>query len=215
MSFDHVFWAVDKANNAALMTGLQGFDEDYEINEGVPVAPNPSDPPEDEFPNNATLHWDGAYPKKTILTDTLANSNGFIVVSSKTKEFLVDYGVPNVELLPITVFDPKEQTVPTPYYIVHPVPPIELLDVEACNIKWRSSRENEAIKTMASFVLDDAKMVELPPLFRLGRITKYVLVHRKLAEAMDAHGLVGNGWVEPKSLEGTWLEPSISYRRPK
>ncbi len=214
MSFDHVFWAVDKANNAARMNGLEGFDDDYMINEGEPVAPNPSNPPEEEYPDNATLHWDRSFPKDTIMTDTLANSNGFMVVSSKTKEFLVDYGVPNVELLPVTVFNHRKRAVKTPYYIVHPVPPIELLDIEACDVEWRGSRVDEAIKQMANFVLDATKVVDLPPIFRLGRISKYVMVHRKLAEAMDAHGLVGNGWIEPKSLEGEWLQPSLPYRRP-
>lgn len=149
------------------------------------------------------------------MTDTLDNTNGFIVVSSKTKDFLVDYGVPNVELLPVTIFNHRNRAVKTPYYIVHPVPPIDLLDIEACDVKWRSSRENEAIKQMANFVLDATKMVDLPPMFRLGLITKYVMVNRKLAEAMDAHGLVGNGWIEPKSIEGERLQPSLPYRRPK
>ncbi len=211
MSFDHVFWAVDKANNAAQMNGLEGFDDDYMINSGRPVAPNPENPPKSEFPDNTTLHWDRSFPKDTIMTDTLENTNGFIVVSSKTKEFLTDYGIPNVELLPVTVFNHRKRAVKTPYYIIHPVPAIDLLDIEACDVKWR--RPNKAIKEMANFVLDAEKMIELPPIFRLGLMTGYLLVHRKLAAAMDAHGLVGNGWVEPKSLEGEWLQASLSYRR--
>jgi len=202
MSFDHLFWGVHMIPHASFMNSLEGFGNDYKIRNGESVKA--------EYPDDVTLTWNPDFPDHTIMTDCLNNISSEIIVSQRVQEFLAKRNLPDVEYLPVKVFNHKRRPLKTPYYVVHPTQVLDCLDLDACGITWdRRGTEAEEIE---QFVVDPAKCHDLPPLFRLRPMQYYVVLSRELSEALDAFGVEGMGWVEPHKLADMWmLEPGLQY----
>lgn len=196
MAFEHVFWAYRETPHGCRLQGLQNVEKGFQISDGVPRQAN--------FSGDAHFTMNPDFPDDTIMLDNLKNTSVHIVASERLKRFLEGQQLPNMEYLPVTIFNHKSRPVSPPYFIIHPIHPVDCIDFDASEATW-DELDDEAIERIGNFVVDDSKCDALPPLFRPNGLSRHLLVHRELAAALDAQGFTGNGWVEPSALVGESL----------
>ncbi len=192
----YVIWSKKMVANACVLDPLTGVEADWQLRKGYPR--------QEGFPAEATFRMNPDFPNNTVMPDSLANINLFIVGSLKLVEFLKARGLEGVEYLPVNIQGPKKKVVSTEYSIVHPINPIDCLDIPKCKPSW-DSRKKEAIEQVKKLVLDDAKVAEIPPqrqLFRPLYFHRVILVSRELAGAIDQAGFTGIGWQEFEDFRG-------------
>ncbi len=196
MSFDHVFWGFARLPNHAHLGGISDSDADLNVTYGREVG--------DAYPSEVSIHVDPTKPDKTILGEVLRNVGCLIIVSRRLKEFLQERDLPDVEYLPLKVYNHKNRLVQKDYFIINPFRPQACLNIPACGFTWRAKpgRDPRYIK---QFVVDNSQCTSLPLLFRPEPLFNYVLIHRDLAQAIDAAGFEGNFWIEPHFLDGVSL----------
>jgi hypothetical protein len=129
------------------------------------------------------------------MTDNLINTRTLIVASLKLKNFLETRQLPKVEYLPITILDHKGRPASRDYFIIHPIEPVDCLDVSQCGAQ-RSSIDPETIQWLDRLVIDEGKIDPSRDMFRLKFFYDVILVRRELAAAIDAEGLTGIRWIE-------------------
>jgi len=132
-------------DNVCQLDECNGIDRKWEIDKGVPRAAT--------FTDNVTLKMDNQYPHNIMLADDLFNKHRLIVVSGRLKNFLQSRSLVQVEYLPITILDHKGQIASRDYVIVHPINPVDCLDVEQCVPRW-SFIDKTRIKELKHFVID-------------------------------------------------------------
>src|SRR5690606_16125524 len=155
MTLDYVFWAARTSEEIARLTALTGFDEDFELDEGIAHA--------HDFPADACFRMHPDWPTSTVLADRLSNISSLVVISERLRDFLVDKIDEHTELLPVTVYDHKGKALRSPYYIVNPVGQLPLLDFDACEVV---DEIGPRIEEMKQFVTLDQPELEGRALFR-------------------------------------------------
>ncbi|HET8934635.1 MAG TPA: hypothetical protein VFN67_14400 [Polyangiales bacterium] len=199
MTLNYVFWAAQTSEEVVRLTSLTGFDDDFEIDDGVAHA--------HDFPADAHFHMHVDWPTSTVLADRLSNTSSLVVVSSKLKDFLADKLDRHTELLPVTVFDHKGKALKTPFYIVHPVGQVELLDFDACEVV---DEVGPRIEEMAKFVTLEKPELDDRVLLRAEHLARYVMIRRDLTRLIDKAGFTGNRWVEPEELTGREIPADLT-----
>ncbi len=201
MSFEHIFWGVDKhISNSCYMHRISDHESNLRIRAGLSVA--------DTVASDCSIHCDPSEPDRTIFVNHLENIGCHVIVSERLKDFLVSQALPNVEYLRLKVYNHKDRPISQSYYIVNPINPIDCLDLDTCVVTWKTERQIRP-KRMEAFETDPIKCAALPALFRAQTLSKYLLIHRDLAAAMDAEGFEGNLWVQPEHIAGETLSPDV------
>lgn len=196
MSFDHVFWGFARLPNNAFMGGISDSAASVELRYGREVG--------DTYPSDVTIHVDPTKPDKTIVGEVLRNLSCHVIVSRRLKEFLAEKDLPDVEYLPLKVYNHKNRLVQKEYFIVNPFRPQACLNIPACGFSWRAEPGRDP-RHIDQFVVDESNCTSLPLLFRPEPLFSYVLIHRELAQAIDEAGFEGNFWIEPHFLDGVNL----------
>jgi hypothetical protein len=182
-----VIWDSAVVKNAVVLHLLKGVEKEYQLRKGIPRAAT--------FPSHAvyTMHPD--FPHNTILVDNLVNTGLRIVASQRLKEFLEKQAVPKVEYLPVAIVNHKGKAASNDYFIVHPVEPVECLDLEKCEPTWGEVDET-SIDEVRQLVIDETRVDPGRQLFRPKQFHQVILARRTLAEAIDAAGFTGIRWIE-------------------
>lgn len=190
---DYLVWQADWQDDWCRLGNLQNVEHQAQIHFGWPRAAG--------FPPDASFEMDPDFPNDTLLTDCLKNSNGELVVSQAVLDFLRREHLPHVEYLPVRVFDHRHRPVEEAYTIVHPVSPVDCLDVEASEPR-RSNSIPDVIVRVRHFVIDPKRTDPSRPLFRCAFYTTPKLVHRSLAEKLQKAGFTGCAFVELEDYRG-------------
>lgn len=184
---EFVIWDAAATPHACVLKGLSGVEDEWELDEGVPRLATLTSP--------ASLRMDPERPYHTILEDNVANIHNLLVVSDRLKRFLEQRGLGSVEYLPAVLVDHKGRDVRREYFIVHPIEPVEALDLAASGAAW-SEIDPESIDTVEHLVVDETKVDPGRGLFRLRHFHDVTLIRRDLAEALVQEGFTGLRWVE-------------------
>lgn len=184
---DYVFWNTRVIENVCHLAELKGVERRWELSEGIPRAAN--------FTGDATLSMDDRYPYNMLLADNLLNKNDLIVVSGRLKRFIETRAVPDVEYLPVTILDHKGRVAEKDYFVVHPVNPLDCLDLANSEPRW-SAIDTTRIKELKKFVLDESRLDPRRKLFRPKGFNLVTLVSRDLAAEIDAEKFVGVQWLD-------------------
>lgn len=194
MKLNYVIWDNKHVENAVVLYRLQGVENKWELNEGIPRSA--------DFTAEATFKMDLDLLYNTILTDNLKNKDMLVVASRRLKEFLEEWNLEKVEYLPVTIIDHKGKPIQENYFIIHPIHPIPCLDVEKCGATW-SPLDEEAIDFIERMVIDESlidtrtqSITVDRKLFRPKYFDCITLVRRDLAEAIDEAGFTGVEWME-------------------
>jgi hypothetical protein len=204
MASEFLFWACKVPSHVALFTGLEGFEDDFEINEGVSHA--------HDFPSDTYFTFDPDYPNDTVLADQHRNTNSWTVVSKRVRELLASTAGPGLELLQVKVLDHKKRDVGAPYYIVHPAGTVTCLNRPACNILIE---DEFGIDKLEKLVIESQKVPKDRLIFRIENLSRYVCVRRELAQTIDKAGFAGIRWVEPEEMTGRKLPADLSSLPPR
>jgi hypothetical protein len=192
MSLDYVLWEKPLIEHGVVLRGLKGVKNEWELNEGVPRASTPMD---------AEFHMDPERPHDTVLADSVGNIDMLIVASERLTNFLRARALADVEYLPAKIVDHKGKSIPTPYFIVHPINPVDCLDAQRCGVTWDSLDPEyidrlERLAMKESFERDALEGAFTRALFRPRLYYRVTLVRRDLATAMDEAGFTGLRWLE-------------------
>ena len=187
MQSNYVIWGRDIIRGACSLSPMTGFEDDWQLLDGIPLSGS--------FPSSASLKMDKDDPRSTMLTDCLYNANRLIVASESLHALLETTSVPKVEYLPVPICNHKNRKIPEPYFIVHPLEPVDCLVVDACRARW-STIDKTNIDRLRSFVIDESKIDPVRLLFRPMHYKRAILVHRELAKKIDAAGCKGIRWIE-------------------
>ena len=81
------------------------------------------------------------------------------------------------------------------YFIVHPVEPVECLDLKKSGAKIDKFNK-DVIESVKKLVLDKKRIDPKRELFRAKRFYDVIFVRRELAESLDEAGFSGLRWIE-------------------
>ena len=187
MKPNFVIWTNKVIPHGCSLYELTGVDKDYQLRKGIPRSVN--------FPEQAAFSMDPDHPTDTLLTDNLFNNYLLIVGSRRLKEFFEEKAVIKVEYLPITILNHKGKPAGRDYFIINPIEPIECIDLQRSDVRWDPMDET-TIKGVSRLVIDETKIESGRVLFRPKAFYWVILIHRRLAEMIDAQGFTGVCWVE-------------------
>ena len=182
----YVIWKHKAIPNACLLDRLKGVERDYELQDGVSR--------QGTF-QNAQYTMDPDHPYDTVLVDSLRNTSQLLVGSKVLKEFLECRPLSKVEYLPVTIFDIKGRPIREEYYIIHPIDPVDCLDIENCGVTW-SEILDDIVDEVERLIIDEKKIDINRELFRPKYYSDIVLVNRELAEEIDKKRFTGIRWLE-------------------
>jgi hypothetical protein len=188
-----VVWTDKAEKHGCALKDLSGVDDVWELLDGLPRA--------ERFPDDASYSMHPDFPDDTLLTDSLINSDMLIVASPKLKAFVEARKLKKVEYLPLRIIDHKGKVASKDYFIIHPIEPVDCLDLEASGA-IRSTIDTETIRKVKRLVLDESKLDPDRELFRPKGFYRATLVRRALAQAIDAAGFTGVRWTELDKYRG-------------
>jgi hypothetical protein len=185
----YLIWESRAVPNVCTLDELRGFEDTLELNKGVPWAA--------KFPADVAFTMHPDFPNNTLLGDNLINNEMLLVVSKRLKEFLEARALPKVEYLQVTIVNHKGRPASRDYFIVHPVDPVDCLDLAKCQAKI-SRIDGETVQRLKQLALDEARLDPDRQLFRPKFYYDIALARTDLAAAIDAAGFTGIRWVEPE-----------------
>ncbi len=103
VSYNYSLLAGDNSFPNCILEFIQGFPDDFKLFKGHSVAK--------EWPANVSfkMDMDKHFKKHIKLTDHLLNSSNVIIASKRFQEFLRNEKVPNLEFLPVTIFNQQNK----------------------------------------------------------------------------------------------------------
>jgi hypothetical protein len=153
-----------------------------------------------DFPDNASFTMSPRFPYDTLPVDCITNMSGELVVSQPVVELLQRENLQHVEYLPVKLLDHRERPVDEPYAIVHPILPVDCLDIAACGPTW-SAVAPDHILFIERLVIDVKRVDPNRRLFRCAAYTKAKIIHRSLANALTTAKFIGCSFVELEDYE--------------
>lgn len=143
------------------------------------------------FPPDAKVLLRETQPGRE-LTDVLSTTTWCWLVNGRTRAVIHSVcGDEGVEYLPFTLHAPDGTLLSDDYVIVHPTRFCDVVDREASELSFENDDPNADVTSVESFVLDRARCVDLPPVFRVPEWTYDIFLDETLARALhDAK--VGN-----------------------
>lgn len=187
MASNYLVWRQDIVDGAATLSPMTGYPEDWKLLNGLPVT--------GELPSASQFAMDPDNPTGIALTDALYNRDMLIVGSERLRSVIEAEAGPDMEYLPVAVYNHQKRQIPEAYAIIHPLNPVDCLDIDACQVRWGRIDKND-IARLKQLVIDESRIDESRVLFRPKHYKSIILVHRKLAEKIDAAGCTGARWLE-------------------
>lgn len=203
MTFQYLFWAAADTDDVVRLSELKGFDEDFELEDGIAHA--------HDYPDDAHFDMNPDFPDSTVLADRLNNSSSLVVISPRLTDFVKKHAGGQVEFLATRIINHKGKLVPERYSIVNPIGQVPILDLDQCDVMEESTTR---IERMGAFVVIPSAVPADRPLFRPEKLARYVLIRRDLAKAIDAAGFTGNRWVETSELVDVDIPADLSSLDP-
>lgn len=177
---DFVYAQEHAAPFAAVFGAIQNVEDDYELLRGVPRL--------DGFPSDARVDMDEEFGVR--LDDVVKTLGSILVISERLRAFLDAEHLPNTEMLPVTVYDPKGRAVDAPYVVFHQTHLQDALALDQVEAKMNPINP-AIIRSVDRIVLRPEALDPEVRVFRLARYPKPVLFERGLAERITAEGFTG------------------------
>jgi len=187
MSNKLVIWDSASVPNAVVLGDNSEFENPWELRKGVSRINN--------WPADFHYKMNPDFPHDTLLVDNLINTHSTVVVSPKLRAFLEARGVKKVEYLPVTILDHRGRPASQEYCIVHPIDPVDCLDLAASQPHF-SAIDKTTIQRVKKLVVDEARLDPEREFFRAKGFGSVTFATRALAEAVSQAKFVGVRWKE-------------------
>ncbi len=179
-----VVWTSAPVPHAFVLHKLSGVELHFQLVKGVPRL--------EGFPTDATHSVDPDYPNEIVTMDAFRSPHLITLISSALKDFLVNKSIIELEFLPVTIINHKNNPVGD-YFILHPVHPIDCMDIQASEAKPHVAVPKNIGEIKRIVLLDDR--VELDrQVFKIKGLYREIIVSKALAEEIDAAGFTGVSW---------------------
>lgn len=175
MSF--VFWDPHIMDGFCVCGDLQGFDDDDELTEGLPVA--------DSFPDDAFFEMSPDFPKDIELGDGVYNGGGYMLVSQRLAALIQGESANAIEALPVTIYNHKGRIASDTHLILNPTDFCDAIDLEQSEIVWNNI-DPETISVCKDLVLDEEAVPPEYTVFRLTHFPDRIVMRRELAARIEA-----------------------------
>ena len=172
---------------------LENFEDSYKFDKGWSLT--------GEWPRNAAFRMEPSAPKQIRLSDYLCNHDSIIVASKRLQEFFLAEKVPNIELLPVTIYDHKKRVASRDYAIIHLVTVQNCIDTAASEVKWNNIHPDK-IMFMKRLVIDESKIDPSAVVFRAMRLSTQIFVKREFSAKMASTGFTGFRFWELSDYRG-------------
>lgn len=189
---NYVLWNDTQSNNECCLTDFEGVEDVFALLAGRSLA--------ESFPEGVRFLMDPDEPTEMLLSDSPTNTGSVILASQRLADFMKAQGAPAVEYLPVTVFDHKGRAVSDQFFILHPIDPVDCLDVEESEPSYSLIME-DCIEEVEQIVLDEEKIPADRVYFRCLNFDSVTLVRRDFAELIQQQGFGGFNWLELEDYE--------------
>lgn len=179
---EYVLWGEDVSSGFCVLEYIDGFEDDWKLTNGASVAA--------EWSEEVSMSMDSDFKKQIKLADHLCNPCRVIVASPALRTSLEEWGVPNLEFLPLQIINHKGKLASDEYTIVNLVTTQNCIDTAASGVTWNSIMP-EYIGSVEQIVLDEGLIGEDASLFRAANFAEPMFVRRDLADALLDAGLTG------------------------
>src|SRR5262245_53011782 len=175
---NYLVWEADAQSNYCVLGYLEGYSDDYKLMKGESVAK--------EWPD-VSMRMDPDFKKKIKLSDNLLNPVNIIVASKKLCDFFRSQRVPNIEYLPVTIYDHKKKVASKEYSIANLVTTQDCIDTKKSEVTWNKI-DPHYISSMKQLVFNEKKIAEDAVLFRAEHLKTLIFVRTDLAQAVTNAG---------------------------
>ena len=173
-----MIWDADSQSNYCVLGYLEGYSDDYKLMKGDSVAK--------EWPDVA-MRMDKDFKKQIKLSDNLLNPVNIIVASKRLCDFFRSKKVPNVEYLPVTIYDHKKKVASKEYSIANLVTTQDCIDTKKSEVTWNAI-DSHYIASMKQLVFNEKKIAKDATLFRAEHLKELIFIRADLAKAVTDAG---------------------------
>lgn len=184
---NYLVWAHSIDDTLCSLITAENVENEFELRYGIPRA--------NGWPSDALMRMNPEYKTSIRLSDALDNDSFLIVASKALKEFSENEDVPNVEYLPVVIYNHKGRVASGEYFIVHQVGTQDGIDLDQSTLTWNKIKTDQ-ISGISKLVLDESKVDSDATLFRAEHLPHYVFIRRDLADKITAAGFSGIRFVE-------------------
>ena len=182
-----VVWMNEVGDYDCVLTDFEGLDNTFPLLAGTPL--------QETFPADARFSMNPDLPNNMLTPDSVQNTNMVIVASERLAGFFREQKVPYVEYLPVTIFDHKGKPIDGEFQIIHPVEPVDGLDLTDCEVEYSFILPDQ-IESLRPLKLKEDDIPEDRVFFRCRGFADRIFVRRSLAEAITQAGFTGIKWRE-------------------
>lgn len=190
---DYVIWEAHIVDGYCVCGNLQGFEDDDEVGEGMPVA--------ETFPADAYFSMDSDFPKEIRLPDNVYNEGGYMLVSRAIKDIVEREQANRLECLPVTIVDHKGRTASSDYFIINPLDLFDAIDFDQSEVTWNNI-DPDTISVCKKLVLKQDVVPSNSTVFRLLHFPSRVVLRYDLAEKIQLGGATGVSYVAVSDFSG-------------
>ncbi|PTL83425.1 imm11 family protein [Vitiosangium sp. GDMCC 1.1324] len=191
---DYLIWRYNDVEGACSLLEPSGIDSIVPLKEGTSIWASLGSAGLSSAMNPES-------PTELRLLDNVHNTDGILVVSERLHAFLDARGLTHVEYLPMTILDHEGRVASKDYWVVHPIEPVDAIDMEASGCKMSRIKKTR-IQSMERLVLRPEAIPAGRELFRLQGLWGVTLVSQPLADAITAAGFTGVDWTGTSAYPG-------------
>jgi hypothetical protein len=194
MKEEYVVWQHALVPNACSLEQLHGYDEDYNLHKGIALT--------EDYPIDVYFDLDPESPHKTLLVDSLYNTDSLLVFSEPLMAFLSGLDINNLEFLPVKIMNHKNKFFDEKYFIFNVLNHQDCFNIEKSGARIPRIKTGN-IRKFKKFVLDEDKFDPSLDIFRVKRVPTATVVKKSLADKIDAMGFSAIDWVSLDEFDGS------------
>jgi hypothetical protein len=138
-----------------------------------------------DFPTDAEIYMSDDFPG-IKLSSLLGNTKSYLICSTALKDLLLGHCPQcDIECLPFTLYNHKRRKASDDYWIVNPIGVVDVTDPRESVIEFFQGK----VVSVTRYVLDPAKLVGAPPLFRPRELPNEYVINSDLADAIQKAGM--------------------------
>lgn len=144
-----------------------------------------------DFPVDARFQMDPERPKDVMLADNMLSSGmSAPIVAPAVRDFLLQEGLHQLELLRVSVLDHMGRVAADDYSIVHPCRIVDCIDKQKSVFTW-SRFDPDFMATVSLMILDPHQLSDDDLLIRPRHAEYRILVREDFAKRLLAQGFQG------------------------
>lgn len=173
----------DPSDTDVFVTDLpKGVRATYQLVEGVSRI--------DGWPDDVALHFSDDFPERVGLTDNIANTHWWLIVSSAMRKIIQAHQSDDLEFLPVSIRNHKGRVAADNYSIVNFLRLIEVVDRGASEFRVDAAYDDQISKYYKLILRKDIEEIG-PAILRMKETPMLILVREDLAMSIEASGMTG------------------------